>query len=124
MKKFFLTKLVLFFLTMTLHGICIAQENIAEYEEPEEEIIPERTTLHLSSDQPDENAETTTNPQHRPSQRDSPLDAPPDCPECVPDPGGGVTDVPFDKNLLFILAGGAVFVFVKSEKRKKKSAVV
>lgn len=41
------------------------------------------------------------------------LEAPPDCPECTPNPGGDVQDVPFDKNLLFILFAGALLIFNK-----------
>ena len=40
-------------------------------------------------------------------------EAPPDCPECTPDPGGGVVDVPFDKNLLIILFAASAFVIRK-----------
>ena len=52
------------------------------------------------------------------------LSPPPDCPECTPDPGGGVVDVPFDKNLLIILFAGAIFIILKWYKRNKKIVAV
>lgn len=127
MKKIFLTKIAVLLLTIPLYNICIGQDYVPEnvMENPIEAEEPEAEVVSPFYQEPQYNFNTIEEEslvaERELSRRDAanPLDAPPDCPECIPDPGGGVADVPFDKNLLLILLVGATIIIVKSNRRKK-----
>lgn len=128
MKKIFLTKIAVLILTIPLYNICIGQDYVPEnvIENPIEAAEPEAEVVSPLYQDPQYNFNTIEEEslvaERELSRRDAanPLDAPPDCPECIPDPGDGVADVPFDKNLLFILLVGATIIIVKSNRRKKE----
>ena len=108
MKKIFLTKIAVLILTVPLCNICIGQDYIPEnvIENPIEAAEPEAEAVSPLYQDPQYNFNTIEEEslvaERELSRRDAanPLDAPPDCPECIPDPGGGVADVPFDKKKL------------------------
>jgi hypothetical protein len=122
MKKIFLKKLFLVSIIFTVQSHCAAQDNEETYQVPDNENgilypapqpLQNENEIFYAEPVPDQNDNfvTALRPPASPenAEGNTPLDAPPDCPD----------DVPFDKNLLFILAGGAVFIIRSAYSNKK-----
>ena len=124
MKKICAISLKSLFILLLSSTNCFGQEDLSDDTEQEQE-----TLINSSSDYPVREQSQSIWPNNtrqqnairsdpnRSAQRPNTLEAPPDCPECLPDPGGDLNDVPFDRNLLFILFGGAFYIVFKVFKR-------
>lgn len=124
MKKYCAITLKCLFILLLSSSYCFGQEDLSDDTEQEQETLINSSTNHPVREQSQSIWPSNTRQQsgirtdaNGSAQRPNPLEAPPDCPECLPNPGGDVNDVPFDRNLLFILFIAAFYIFIIVYKR-------